>query len=289
MRFRLSSWLLDRFSSSKRGSAFRYAALEGDRESTWNCSRHHCVHSIKEHYLRASRFAASSVLRGRNFHIINLASLLSDGDTFVALARTQRIYPLLLHGFIAFCRIPASMRSRPIPTPSSGYPWIPMRSRHGPECGAFRSQRALEFVFGAVSYVFTTVENPPSGSLVDAPVSVPCRRLMKWTSRAIPRGENLCRGTGKTGAQRRPWPIPGRSNQGRVSQRYKDKGIEDLLRGHGFFLLDGKTTNSELAAVCDRLAKHPVITVDTEFLRETTYYPLLCVVQMASAGGSGRR
>ena len=42
------------------------------------------------------------------------------------------------------------------------------------------------------------------------------------------------------------------------------------------------TTTSELAAVCARLAKHPVITVDTEFLRETTYYPLLCVVQMAS-------
>jgi ribonuclease D len=43
------------------------------------------------------------------------------------------------------------------------------------------------------------------------------------------------------------------------------------------------TTTSELTAVCARLAKHPVITVDTEFLRETTYYPLLCVVQMASA------
>jgi ribonuclease D len=43
------------------------------------------------------------------------------------------------------------------------------------------------------------------------------------------------------------------------------------------------TTTSALATVCTRLAKHPVITVDTEFLRETTYYPLLCVVQMASA------
>jgi ribonuclease D len=41
-------------------------------------------------------------------------------------------------------------------------------------------------------------------------------------------------------------------------------------------------TTAELTAVCARLAKHPVITVDTEFLRETTYYPLLCVVQMAS-------
>jgi ribonuclease D len=42
------------------------------------------------------------------------------------------------------------------------------------------------------------------------------------------------------------------------------------------------TTTPELTAVCSRLAQHPVITVDTEFLRETTYYPLLCVVQMAS-------
>jgi ribonuclease D len=41
-------------------------------------------------------------------------------------------------------------------------------------------------------------------------------------------------------------------------------------------------TTSELLAACDRLARHSVITVDTEFLRETTYYPLLCVVQMAS-------
>src|SRR3981189_2328317 len=47
--------------------------------------------------------------------------------------------------------------------------------------------------------------------------------------------------------------------------------------------MDLITTTPDLAAVCARLAKHPVVTVDTEFLRETTYYPLLCVVQMASA------
>jgi ribonuclease D len=47
--------------------------------------------------------------------------------------------------------------------------------------------------------------------------------------------------------------------------------------------MDLITTTSELAAACARLALHPVITVDTEFLRETTYYPLLCVVQIASA------
>src|ERR1700740_3601525 len=47
--------------------------------------------------------------------------------------------------------------------------------------------------------------------------------------------------------------------------------------------MDLITSTPELTAVCARLAKHRVITVDTEFLRETTYYPLLCVVQMASA------
>jgi len=43
------------------------------------------------------------------------------------------------------------------------------------------------------------------------------------------------------------------------------------------------TTTKELTEVCARMARHPFITVDTEFLRETTYYPLLCVAQMASA------
>jgi ribonuclease D len=42
------------------------------------------------------------------------------------------------------------------------------------------------------------------------------------------------------------------------------------------------TTTQDLAAACERLARHPFVTVDTEFLRESTYYPLLCVAQMAS-------
>jgi ribonuclease D len=42
------------------------------------------------------------------------------------------------------------------------------------------------------------------------------------------------------------------------------------------------TTTDALAGACDRLSKHSFVTVDTEFLRESTYYPLLCVAQMAS-------
>jgi ribonuclease D len=46
--------------------------------------------------------------------------------------------------------------------------------------------------------------------------------------------------------------------------------------------MDLITTTQELTEVCARMARHPFVTVDTEFLRETTYYPLLCVAQLAS-------
>jgi ribonuclease D len=42
------------------------------------------------------------------------------------------------------------------------------------------------------------------------------------------------------------------------------------------------TDTAELAAVCKRLARFETVTVDTEFMRETTFWPRLCVVQLAS-------
>jgi ribonuclease D len=47
--------------------------------------------------------------------------------------------------------------------------------------------------------------------------------------------------------------------------------------------MDLISSTADLAAVCSRMSRHAFITVDTEFLRETTYYPLLCVAQMATA------
>jgi ribonuclease D len=46
--------------------------------------------------------------------------------------------------------------------------------------------------------------------------------------------------------------------------------------------MDLITTTADLAAACARMSRHAFVTVDTEFLRETTYYPLLCVAQMAT-------
>ncbi|GAB4065819.1 ribonuclease D [Ancylobacter sonchi] len=46
--------------------------------------------------------------------------------------------------------------------------------------------------------------------------------------------------------------------------------------------MDMITTTDSLAAACERLSRHPFVTVDTEFLRESTFWPKLCVVQLAS-------
>jgi len=41
------------------------------------------------------------------------------------------------------------------------------------------------------------------------------------------------------------------------------------------------TTTPELSALCDVLAKSEYVAVDTEFLREQTFWPLLCLIQLA--------
>jgi len=44
------------------------------------------------------------------------------------------------------------------------------------------------------------------------------------------------------------------------------------------------TTTAELADFCAQAANFPYVTVDTEFLRERTYYSKLCLIQLAFMG-----
>ena len=44
------------------------------------------------------------------------------------------------------------------------------------------------------------------------------------------------------------------------------------------------TTTEELAQFCEQARQHAYVTIDTEFLRERTYYSKLCLVQLAFSG-----
>lgn len=47
------------------------------------------------------------------------------------------------------------------------------------------------------------------------------------------------------------------------------------------------TTTEDLAAFCAAAKDHPYVTIDTEFLRERTYWSKLCLIQMALPGKTG--
>src|SRR5579863_7379498 len=88
-----------------------------------------------------------------------------------------------------------------------------------------------------------------------------------WWSGPISTSGSACRGTRR--------PLCARSAR---SRRRRRATTDRAPRTHVSLI----TTTDELALACQRLARFPFVTVDTEFLRETTFWPILCVVQLAS-------
>src|SRR5215213_7283281 len=63
-----------------------------------------------------------------------------------------------------------------------------------------------------------------------------------------------------------------------VNPRRGRYGPAQLMKIHPLI-----TKSDDLAKLVERLATEPFIAVDTEFMRENTYWPDLCLIQVASS------
>eukprot|EP01031_Cornospumella_fuschlensis_P020927 gene20927-25645_t len=65
-------------------------------------------------------------------------------------------------------------------------------------------------------------------------------------------------------------------------RKYGRGSCHDRVAGGYSISMTPITTNDALAAFCAAVADAPFIAVDTEFMRETTYWPKLCLIQAAT-------
>lgn len=216
------------------------------------------INSIKEHgYLRSFRMAQkSALLREELPVIINLASLLENGDTFVDIGANIGIYSLtlvrMLHikpeiRFYAFEANPDTFKRLAVKAPAQGINIfnLALSDKSG----------VLEFVEGAVSHVFTTIPNTSKYSIPSQKLSVECRRLDEIDIE----GDSLILKIDVEGQEKEV--IDGadglfRSNRVKAVylDGYKDKQIESLLLSYGFNLFDGKTLEPTEGGIFSLLA-----------------------------------
>ena len=202
------------------------------------------VNSMEEFgYLRAYRLSNSSaLLREEVPIIINLASLIADGDTFVdiganvgvfslTLARLMRLQPRTR--FHAFEPNPDTYRRLSAHTEAMGVQAynIALSDHSG----------TLEFLKGSVSHVFTTVENSAHAVSKEV-IPVPCKRLDEMDLA----GNSLVLKIDVEGQETEVLNgAAGLFAADRIKavylDGYKERSIEKFLTSRGFTLYDGKT------------------------------------------------
>lgn len=253
------SYLYDRFFIKKPAvREFVTKLLEGDRNLSVDllgCSIQ--INSLKEHgYLRASRMGKfSSLFRDELPILINLAALLPSADAFVdiganvgifsaSLSKLKQIFPYLsFYAFEAnpdtFLRLQQTVNHLPVKT----------------HCIALAEKEGeLEFVSGAVSHVFTTVEYMSAYQKPEK-VVLSCRRLDSFDIF----GERIVIKIDVEGQELEVLKgAEGLFSSNRIMAVYLDgyenPEVENWLKGYGFNFFDGRSLEKVEGSVFSLLA-----------------------------------
>lgn len=222
------------------------------------------INTLRENgYLRAARKTRnSSLLRDEIAPMITIANLLRPGDTFVDVGANIGLYSCTL------ARRTAHNKANPLrfyayePHPDTFKRLV----HNAKECGVIARNLAvsdnkatLEFVDGAVSHVFTRIEQRNAYNINSSRIVVPAVRL----DEELIEGESIVLKIDVEGQEFSA--VKGASKlfaackiKAVYFDGYKDKSlVEGFLRDYGFSIIDLKTMGSITEHTFGLLAIHP--------------------------------
>ncbi|HEY2122854.1 MAG TPA: FkbM family methyltransferase [Chthoniobacterales bacterium] len=225
---------------------FMTKLLVGSREESVNLlARNFCLHTVREHgFFRASKLAQTcSLFRDEIPVLIHLAGILNDGDTFLDIGANIGIFAV---NIASFRNVFANLKIYAFEP--NGDTARRLRANAEPlgvkvlNMALSDRNGTLEFVDGAVSNVFTTIENASSYSIQKKRSVCECRRLdgLKIDGDSI---------VMKIDVEGQEWEVlQGASSlfqAGRVKALYlddfKDARVRNFLDRFGFRYFNGRT------------------------------------------------
>jgi FkbM family methyltransferase len=242
--------LIDKyFIKQPRIRRFVTRLLEGDKNSEIELLGAKLrINSIKEHgYLRASRMAnRGSLFRDEASVLVNLAWVLSSADTFVDAGANVGLFS---HIVARFRKLNPALRVYAFEANPDTFERLVFDCKElgieAHRCALSDREGSLEFVKGAVSHVFRTVQNQSKYSITSERVILPCRRLDSFGLA----GDSIVLKVDVEGHEMAV--LRGAENffrEGRISavyvDGYEDRALPDFLKERGFSLHDGRTLES---------------------------------------------